>query len=296
MIGITGATGLVGRELTRSLRRDGIEVAPFSRDPSRIAPDAGVYPRAWPPKPEDVAVRAVVNLLGEPVGGRWTAAKKRAIRQSRIEGTRTLLDAIAALPAKDRPRVLVSASGIGFYGDRGEELLEEHARAGTDFLAEVCVAWEHEAERAASLGVRVVCVRIGLVMSGGGGALERMLPIFQLGMGGAMGPGTQWWPWIHLDDLVSTIRFAIDHDALSGPVNAGAPEPVRQRDFAATLAKVLHRPAWLPTPAFALRTALGEFAEELLASRRIAPSALTRSGFSFRHPALEGCLRSALSR
>jgi hypothetical protein len=248
MIGVTGATGLVGRHLLRSLRSDGIETAAFTRDPARAPAELRGTARPWPPRADDVAMDAIVNLQGEPVAGRWTTKKKDAIRGSRVEGTRRLVDAISALPAEKRPRVLVSASAIGFYGDRGELILGESASAGSDFLAEVCVAWEREAERAEALGVRVVRVRIGLVMSKDGGALERMLPVFKLGLGGTMGSGDQWWPWIHLDDLIGTIRYAIDHDDVRGPINGTAPEPVRQREFASTLAKVLHRPGSSPPP------------------------------------------------
>lgn len=291
MIGVTGATGLVGRHLLRSLREGGIETAAFTRDPSRAPSELRGTARPWPPQPDDVAMDAIVNLQGESVGGRWSKKKKEAIRASRVEGTRKLVDAIGALPAERRPRVLVSASAIGFYGDRGETILDESASAGSDFLGEVCAAWEREAERAESHGVRVVRLRIGLVMSKTGGALEQMLPLFKLGLGGTMGPGDQWWPWIHLDDLIGIVRHAIDHDDARGPINATAPAPVRQRDFAKTLAKVLSRPAFLPAPTFALRTALGEFADELLSSRRVMPTKATELGYRFAHPELEGCLR-----
>ncbi|MBX7191928.1 MAG: TIGR01777 family oxidoreductase [Sandaracinaceae bacterium] len=291
---MTGATGLVGRALVRSLQKDGIEVASFSRDPSKLP--ASEHGRRWPPRADDVALDAVVHLLGEPVAGRWSDAKKKAIVSSRIDGTRLLVDAIRALPPAERPRVLVSASAIGVYGDRGDEELREDASVAHDFLADVCAGWEREALAAESLGVRVVCVRIGLVMSHEGGALKAMLLPFRMGLGGSMGPGTQWWPWIHLDDLVGLVRFAIDHDTLRGPVNATAPTPVRQREFAATLARVLGRPAFIPAPSFALRTALSGFAEELLASRRVVPFAAQSAGFSFRFRELEPALRDAAVR
>ncbi len=292
MIGITGATGLVGARLLEALARDGIETAAFTRKPSaltgRLPP--GAVARAWPPRPDDVALDALVHLLGEPVSGRWTEAKKRSIRSSRIDGTRLLVDAIGKLPTERRPRTLVSASAIGFYGDRGEDVLRETEGPGADFLADVCVGWEREALRAETLGVRVVVLRVAIVMSREGGALERMLPLFRMGLGGTMGPGTQWWPWIHLDDLVGLARHALDHAELRGPLNATAPEPARQRDFAATLARVLHRPAFLPAPTFALRAALGEFAAELLSSRRVVPTAALAAGYVFRYPTLEACL------
>lgn len=293
MIGITGASGLVGARVLEALARDGKEPVAFSRSPASMLGrlPRGVSARAWPPRPDDVALDGLVHLVGEPVSGRWTAAKKRAIESSRVDGTRLLVDAIAALPAERRPRTLVSASAMGYYGDRGDEVLGETAGPGTDFLARVCVGWEREAMRAEALGVRVVTLRIGLVMSRGGGALERMLPLFRMGLGGTMGPGTQWWSWIHLDDLVGLARLALERDDVRGPLNATAPEPARQRDFAATLARVLHRPAFLPTPTLALRAALGEFAAELLASRRVVPSAAVSAGYAFQFPELEACLR-----
>lgn len=281
------------------LARDGERVVAFSRDPGRVAATLprGAEGRAWPPRePEAVALDAVVHLLGEPVAGRWTDAKKRAIESSRVDGTRTLVDAIGRLPAERRPRVLVSASAIGYYGDRGDAVLNEDAGPGDDFLARVCVGWEREALRAESLGVRVVCLRIGLVMSREGGALERMLPVFRMGLGGTMGPGTQWWPWIHVDDVIGLVQHAIRNAGVRGPLNATAPEPMRQRDFANTLAKVLRRPAFLPAPALALRTVLGEFAAELLASRRVMPQAALASGYAFRFPTLDACLSDVTRR
>ncbi|MFN7701678.1 MAG: TIGR01777 family oxidoreductase [Deltaproteobacteria bacterium] len=294
MIGVTGASGLVGRALVDALVRDGVEVVSFSREPSRLPAAQRRNGRVWPPSPDDVALDAVVHLLGEPVVGRWTRAKREAILSSRVDGTRRLIEAIEALSPARRPRVLVSASAIGFYGDRGDEALAEGSSAGSDFLADVCVQWEREAARAESLGVRTVMLRIGIVLSRRGGALEAMLPAFRMGLGGAMGSGSQWWPWIHIEDLVGLARFAIDHEDIRGPLNATAPEPVQQREFAATLARVLARPAFLPAPAFALRAALGAFSQELLASRRVLPERARKGGFSFRFPRLEDSLRDLL--
>ncbi len=296
MIGVTGATGLVGRALARSLRAEGEEVASFSRDPSKLPLEQRAHGRVWPPRPDDVALDAIVHLLGEPVAGRWTEAKKKAIVSSRVEGTRTLVDAIRALPPERRPKVLVSASAIGLYGDRGDTVLDEDASPAHDFLADVCAGWEREALAAEALGVRVVILRIGLVMSHEGGALAAMLLPFRLGLGGTMGPGTQWWPWIHLDDLVALLRFAIVHDEVRGALNAVSPEPVRQKEFATTLAHVLGRPAFLPAPSFALRTALSGFAQELLASRRVLPVRTQKLGFSYRFSRLEDALRDAVAR
>jgi uncharacterized protein (TIGR01777 family) len=294
MIGVTGASGLVGRALVDALVRDGVEVVSFSREPSRLPAAQRRNGRVWPPSPDDVALDAVVHLLGEPVVGRWTRAKREAILSSREDGTRRLIEAIEALSPARRPRVLVSASAIGFYGDRGDEALAEGSSAGSDFLADVCVQWEREAARAESLGVRTVMLRIGLVLSRRGGALEAMLPAFRMGLGGTMGSGSQWWPWIHIEDLVGLARFAVDHEDIRGPLNATAPEPVQQREFAATLARVLARPAFLPAPAFALRAALGAFSQELLASRRVLPERARKGGFSFRFPRLEDSLRDLL--
>jgi uncharacterized protein (TIGR01777 family) len=293
-IGVTGATGLVGAALAQALERAGHEVVSFSRDPKRLPAPRQKNARVWPPRPDAVALDGIVHLLGEPVAGRWTRAKKDAILTSRVEGTRRLVDAIEALSPERRPRVLVSASAIGFYGDRGDEVLTESSGPGSDFLADVCVRWEREAARAETLGVRTVLLRIGLVMSRDGGALGAMLPAFRMGLGGSMGPGTQWWPWIHIDDLVELTRAAIERQDLRGPLNATAPAPARQRDFARTLAQVLGRPAFLPAPAFALRTALGAFSEELLASRRVLPERAQRAEFSFRFTRLEDCLRDAV--
>ena len=291
MIGITGATGLVGQALAKKLTQEGEQVVAFTRDPSRAPASLRPLARAWPPA-SPLGLNAIVNLLGEPVSGRWTSAKKKAIRESRIEGTKRLVDAISREPEASRPKVLVSASAIGFYGDRGNEELRESSSAGSDFLARVCVDWEQEARVAESLGVRVVNLRIGLVMSSSGGALESMLPLFKLGLGGAMGSGAQYWPFIHLDDLISMIQFAI-REPISGALNATAPHPVPQAEFAKTLAHVLKRPAFLPAPAFALRGVLGEFAFELLASRRVLPAKALEHGFSFRFADLEACLADA---
>jgi uncharacterized protein (TIGR01777 family) len=284
----------VGRALVDALVRDGVEVVSFSREPSRLPAAQRRNGRVWPPSPDDVALDAVVHLLGEPVVGRWTRAKREAILSSRVDGTRRLIEAIEALSPARRPRVLVSASAIGFYGDRGDEALAEGSSAGSDFLADVCVQWEREAARAESLGVRTVMLRIGIVLSRRGGALEAMLPAFRMGLGGTMGSGSQWWPWIHIEDLVGLARFAVDHEDIRGPLNATAPEPVQQREFAATLARVLARPAFLPAPAFALRAALGAFSQELLASRRVLPERARKGGFSFRFPRLEDSLRDLL--
>ena len=202
-----------------------------------------------------------------------------------------IVDAIER--ADPRPRTLICASAIGYYGDRGEETLTESSEPGDDFLARVCKGWEAEARRAGALGVRVVRLRIGLVMGDGGGALDAMLPLFKAGLGGRLGDGQQWWPWIHRDDVVGLVVHALETQTMQGVYNAVAPEPVRQGEFAKTLAEVLHRPAVVPAPAFAIKTVLGGFADELLASRRVVPERTLESGFAYRHTSLEEALREA---
>ncbi len=293
---VTGATGFVGRRVCASLLARGDSFVVVSRDPSRAQ---GAVPGAREVVAPGAAVTgadAVVNLAGEPVAGRWTAKKKQAIEASRVEGTARLVESIARVPEEQRPKVLVSASAIGLYGDRGEEILDESSREGDDFLARVCIGWEREAQKARALGVRVVLLRIGLVMGREGGALEAMQPLFAAGLGGPLGSGQQWWPWIHVDDLVSLVLFAIDREDLDGPLDGTAPTPVRQREHARVLGKVLRRPAFLPAPAFALRTMLGEFSVELLASRRVMPKRALELGYAFAHPELEPALASLFPR
>ncbi|MCA9514640.1 MAG: TIGR01777 family oxidoreductase [Myxococcales bacterium] len=301
---VTGATGFIGGHLTKALAArgdtvwgltrsghepgDGSPEHPVRRWFSWVSPDAPVPPAAVD------GVDAVVHLAGEPVNGRWTDAKKKAIRESRVDGTRQLVNALAV--AASRPAVLVSGSAIGYYGDRDDEILTESSAAGGDFLADVCQAWEAEALRAEPLDVRVVRLRTGLVMHPDGGALEKLLTPFKLGAGGRMGSGDQWWAWIHLDDLVRLIVFAIDHPDLAGAVNGTAPAPVRNADFAKALGHALHRPAILPAPAFALKLGLGEFATELTSSRRVVPRAAEAAGFAFRFPELAPALTDLVGR
>jgi uncharacterized protein (TIGR01777 family) len=239
-------------------------------------------------------VEAVFHLAGESVGeGRWTDAKKRRIRDSRTIGTARLVEGILA--ARDRPKVLVSTSAVGYYGSRGDELLEENAAPGKDFLAEVCVEWERAAAPAADEGVRVVNPRLGIVLGPGGGALVKMLPPFRLGLGGRLGDGQQWMPWIHLDDAVGLLFFAAQQSDIAGPMNAVAPQPLRNSEFTRILAKVLHRPAVFPVPRFALRLAVGEFAEVLLGSQRAVPSVAQRAGYVFEFGDLETALTAILA-
>ncbi len=293
---ITGATGFVGRALGDALTARGDRIVVVSRDPSRA--------RRELPKAQRVVssvdasalegVDGIVNLAGEPVAGRWNAAKKRAIETSRVEATRAIVKAIQQAPENARPRVLVSASAIGYYGDRGDEVLEETSRAGSDFLSEVCVKWEAAAHEAEASGVRVVTTRLGLVM-GDGGALAAMKPLFALGFGGPLGNGQQWWAWIHLDDVVGILLLALDRGDVSGALNTTAPNPVRQADHARALGHAMHRPSFMPAPAFAIRAATGDFSVELLASRRVVPARPLALGYAFRWPDVGPALDSVFA-
>jgi uncharacterized protein (TIGR01777 family) len=297
---ITGATGFVGRRLCEMLHQAGHTVRALSRD--SVAAKQGipllkeVFP--WNPLQELPLLQAfegcdaVINLAGESIAGRWTAPKKQLIRDSRVLGTKNLVNALAQLSS--RPKVLISASAIGYYGDRGEETLTEDAAPGSDFLAQVCRDWENEALKAESLGMRVVRLRIGLVLGRGGGTLQALLPLFRVGLGGPLGSGRQWWSWIHRDDLCRLIVQILANENVSGPINATAPQPVRQKEFAQVLGRVLRRPAFLPTPAFALKIALGEFADGILASQRALPRRAQEMGYRFQFEELEGALREIL--
>jgi uncharacterized protein (TIGR01777 family) len=298
---ITGATGFIGRRLCQVLAADGHELVALSRNPPKAQSELLLLTAAYPwdplagpaPKAAFEGVDAVVHLAGESVAGRWTKKKMRGIRDSREIGTRNLVDSIAAADA--RPQVLVSASAIGFYGDRGDEELTEESGPGDDFLADVCRSWEREALKVEELGVRLVRLRIGVVVGAGGGALEAMLPPFKMGVGGPMGSGRQWWSWVHRDDLVAMIRRALTDDGLASVYNATSPEPMSQMEFGNVLGKVLRRPAFMPTPAFALKLLLGGFSTELLSSKRVLPAGLQEAGFEFRYADLEAALREALS-
>jgi len=232
---------------------------------------------------------AVIHLAGESIAGRWTAQKKKAIRESRVHGTRTVAAALAR--AESKPRVFVCASAIGFYGNRGDEILTEQSPGGNGYLVDVSRDWEAMSGIAAEAGIRTVNLRLGLVLSRRGAALAKMLPVFKLGAGGKLGSGKQWWSWIHIDDMVEAVRHIIQTDTVSGPVNFVSPNPVRNEEFTKTLASLLGRPAFFSVPAFAMRLALGEAADELmLASQRVEPAALKASGYTFQY----GDLRAAL--
>jgi uncharacterized protein len=296
---VTGATGLVGKHLLGRIE----DVVVLSRNPDEARRRLGkIEAHAWNPEagpaPAEAirGVEAVFNLAGEPVfEGRWTEEKKRRIRDSRVVGTRNLVSAIAAMENESRPKVLVSASAVGYYGDRGDEELDERSSAGQGFLAEVCVDWEREAMAAKQLGVRVVCVRIGIVLAPGGGALATMLTPFRMGMGGRLGSGRQWMPWVHIKDLVGVMLHASRNDTIRGPMNGVAPRPVTNADFTRALANAVHRPALLPVPRIALRLALGEVSDILLASQRVFPKVAENSGYVFEHPDIAGALEDVMT-
>jgi len=293
---VTGATGLVGGRLLPALLDQGLEVAAVSRrrDPP-IDPRAGLVTwdgRALPPDAL-AGARALVHLAGEPIfGGLPSGARHRRIRESRVGSTRRLVEAIAALPPAQRPEALVCASAVGIYGSRGDAVLDEDAPPGQGFLADVCRDWEAEAARAP---VRSVSLRTGIVLAREGGALPRMALPFRFGLGAKLGDGRQWFPWIHVADLVALVAAALRDERLEGPVNAVAPAPVRNEELTRALARCLRRPALLRVPAFALRLALGDLAEELLGSRRVVPRKAQAAGFRFAYPELEQALAAELS-
>jgi uncharacterized protein (TIGR01777 family) len=295
---VTGAGGLIGSALVPLLTTGGHRVTRLVRS----QPRPGAAEIHWDPAAGvvDVAslegVEAVVHLAGENIAsGRWTTARKARIRESRVRGTRTLCRALAHL--SHPPKVLVSASAIGYYGDRGSDPLWENSAPGVGFLADVCRAWEEATQPAVEKGIRVVLLRIGIVLSPAGGALAKMLLPFRLGVGGVIGSGQQYMSWVALDDVVGAAHHALVTDTLQGPVNAVAPYPVTNREFTKTLGRVLRRPTFLPMPAFAARLALGEMADALLlASTRVEPKRLLATGYSFRYSELEDALRHVLGR
>jgi uncharacterized protein (TIGR01777 family) len=294
---VSGATGLVGARLGDALLRGGDAVRALTRDPAALARRSapGLAPVAWDglavPAEALADSTAVVHLAGEPVfAGRLTRERRRRIRSSRIDSTHSIARAIGALPQARRPRTFVCASAVGYYGDRGDERLDETAPPGHGFLAEVCRDWEAAADGAGAHGVRVACVRIGIVLAREGGALPRMALPFRFGAGGRLGDGRQWFPWVHIDDLVALIQAILDDEGFAGAVNGSSPEPVRNAELTRTLGRVLRRPTLLPAPAFALRLALGELADELLGSRRAVPAAAAARGFHFTYADLEEAL------
>lgn len=294
---LTGATGLIGSALVHTLLGRGDVVTALSRSPDapRRLPPGVRHLSGDPTRPgrweeELAATDACVHLAGEPIAaGRWTAERRRRIRESRVEATRRVAEAVRA----GKPAVLVSGSAVGFYGDRGDEELDESAAPGTGFLAEVCREWEAAAEPARERA-RLVTLRTGIVLARHGGALPRLVLPFKLLAGGPLGRGRFWQPWIHLVDQLGLILFALDTPVVAGPLNAVAPAPERNRDLARAIGRVLHRPAQLPAPTLAIRLALGELAGELMASQRVVPRKALELGYRFRFPELEGALRELL--
>lgn len=293
---IAGASGLIGTAIGRSFAADGHTVRRLVRRAARGPEEIPWDPAARRLNPAALAgTDVVINLAGENIGsGRWTAGRREAIRRSRIDATHTLVMAMVA--AKPRPAVLLSASAVGYYGDRGDEVLAETSPPGVGFLPEVCLAWETHAEGAARAGIRTVLLRFGMVLAGNGGALAKMLPLFRAGLGGRLGSGQQWMSWVSIDDVAGAIRHAADSAACAGPMNIVAPNAVRNVDFTAALARGLSRRAILPAPGWVLRAAFGSMADEaLLASTRAIPERLQHGGYVFRHPTLEDALRSVIA-
>lgn len=300
---VSGATGTLGGAVAAALIDRGDAVAGLSRDATRAA---RTQPRvewtAWPsPEAAEPPARAlagadaVVHLLGEPVSQRWTAAAKRRIRESRVDATRRLVDAIRGLPAGDRPRVLVSQSATGYYGAHGDEWVDESSPAGDDFLARLVVDWEAEARRAEELGVRVVRTRTGVVLSPRGGALGAMLPPFRLGVGGPVAGGRQYVPWVHLEDVAGAVLHVLDDDRATGAVNVVAPEPVTNAELSHALGGELHRPSFMPVPGLGMRALYGEMAMIVTTGQRVRPAELERLGYRFRYPALGAALHDVLA-
>ena len=292
---VSGASGPIGAALVPALKAGGAAVTCLVRK-TAAGPDQIVWDPARPLPPDSVSgLDAVIHLAGESIVGRWTPAKKRCILESRTQGTSHLAE--AAANASPPPRVFISASAVGFYGDRGDEILREDSSSGAGFAAEVCRQWEAAAQPAAKAGIRTAQMRFGVVMSADGGALPKMLTPFRLGLGGRMGNGRQWWPWVSVRDVVGAIQHVLNHESLSGPVNTVAPNPVSNAEFTRILASVLRRPALLPMPAFAVRIIFGEMGEELfLGSQRVAPAKLLASGYQFQHPDLKNALQKILQR
>ncbi len=290
---VSGASGPIGAALLPSLKATGATVTRLVRN-SATNPDEIAWDPARPLLPDSVSgFDAVIHLAGESIVGRWTEARKRRIRESRSQGTGHLAQAVAKAPQP--PRVFISASAVGFYGNRGDEILREDSPSGEGFAAEICRQWEAAAQPAAKAGIRTAQMRFGVVMSAEGGALPKMLPPFRLGLGGRLGNGRQWWPWVSVRDVVGAIQHVLNHESLTGPVNTVAPNPVTNAEFTSILASVLKRPAIFPMPAFAVRLVFGEMGEELfLGSQRVQPAKLVATGYQFQHPDLKNALKQIL--
>jgi hypothetical protein len=290
---ISGASGPVGAALVPFLKTQGHTVTRLVRTSAR-GQDQILWDPARPLSPDSVSgFDAVIHLAGESIVGRWTGGKKQRILDSRTQGTSHLAE--AAAKAAQRPRVFISASAVGYYGDRGDEILRENSPSGGGFAAEICRQWEAATQLAANAGIRTALMRLGVVMSADGGALPKMLPPFRLGLGGRLGSGRQWWSWVAVQDVVGAMDHVLNHDELQGPVNTVAPNPVSNAEFTTTLASVLKRPAIFPMPAFAVRLIFGQMGTELfLASQRVEPAKLAASGYQFQHPDLKNALQEIL--
>lgn len=296
-IGIIGATGFIGNALAQHLVPRGVGVVAFSRKKDLFVPWAREVRLV---KNEGLAIDprgldAIVNLAGEPIIGLWTKAKKKRLVESRIDLTERVVEALKNCPAAERPKLLINASGAGIYGDRGDEVLTESAVSGSSFLAKICVGWESAAVRAEALGMRVVMLRTGLVFGNGSGIWPLLKRVFSLGLGGKLGSGKQWAPWIHLDDEVGIIAHALENENYSGPVNLVAPGAVTNKELTQTVASVLNRPAFLPAPAFALKLVLGDLGRSVLESERAQPKVALTQGYDFKHPELRGALQNLIA-
>ena len=296
-IAVTGATGLIGSALGKRLHKQGNEILAITRRKNLSSPYAVVH---WDVERGEFdataleGIDAVVHLAGETIAERWSAKKKALIRSSRVEGTKLLVEGLKSL--SKRPSVLVSSSALGFYGNRGDEELDESAAPGTGYLPEICQDWESEAARAKELDMRVVSMRSGIALSTKGGALAKMLLPFKLGLGGPVGSGRQWMSWIHIDDVVGGYHFALHQPEFSGVANLTAPQPARNAEFTKALGRALSRPAFLPAPGFALKLVFGEMAQDLLLDgQKVLPRRLEQAGYKFQHPGLDEALQDVIS-
>jgi uncharacterized protein (TIGR01777 family) len=302
---VTGATGMLGRPLVDELLDRGDEVTVLTRDAAktdrlfggRANAEAWTDPKHEQPPQSALSSRdGVIHLLGEPVAQRWTDDARREIRDSRVLATRNLVAGLREIPDGERPGVLVSQSASGFYGPRGDEPVTEDEPAGDDFLAQVCADWEAEAKAAGDLGMRVALTRTGVVLSESGGALEKMLPPFKLGVGGPVAGGRQYMPWIHTDDVVGALIFCLDHDGAAGPLNLAAPEPATNSELSKALGRVLHRPTFAPVPGLAVKALYGDMAQIVTTGVRAVPARLLELGYEFREPQLEHALQLATGK
>jgi len=291
---VSGASGFIGQTVVGRLEAAGHQVTRLVRGTAKPGEIHWIPAGALDPQPLE-GFDAVVHLAGENISGRWTSTKRAKILNSRVQGTMTVAATLARLQHK--PKVLVSASAVGYYGSRGEEVLDESSTSGSDFLSEVARQWEGATEAVARAGIRVVLLRFGVVLGAGGGALKQMITPFKMGVGGRIGSGQQWMPWVSLEDAAGVVEHAIVNESLRGPVNVVAPNPVRNAEFTSTLGEVLHRPTVFPMPVLAVKLAFGEMGEALLlGSQRVAPKKLEASGYTFKHPGLKAALTELLSR